>query len=150
MREYIDTVVHSYSCRPSPHNLNPASIRKQGKPKKGKRGLEPRPNSKPAMATAAGGARRALAGLRSASSSRAFSQPAPAAAAARSPELAAFSLPRSTRRRPAISRVPVEALGGAHGLMPLHSATASALLTSMLGLKPGSWGWLSEGFATPL
>uniref|UniRef100_A0A0E0JIF2 Uncharacterized protein n=1 Tax=Oryza punctata TaxID=4537 RepID=A0A0E0JIF2_ORYPU len=100
------------------------------------------------MATAAGGARRALAGLRSSSASRAFSRLA--VAPARSPELAASSLPRSTRRRPAISRVPVASLGGAHGLMPLHSATASALLTSMLGLKPGSWGWLSEGFATPL
>ncbi|KAL5226611.1 hypothetical protein ABZP36_014876 [Zizania latifolia] len=95
------------------------------------------------MATAAGGARRALAGLRSASVSatRAFPQPA----------LAASTLPRVPRRRPAISRIPVAALGGVHAsLMPLHSATASALLTSMLGLKTGSWGWLSEGFATPL
>jgi hypothetical protein len=47
-----------------------------------------------------------------------------------------------------VCRVPVAALGGAQGLMPLHSATASALLTSMLGLKPGSWGWLSEGKPT--
>ncbi|KAI5000291.1 protein NUCLEAR FUSION DEFECTIVE 6, mitochondrial [Hordeum vulgare subsp. vulgare] len=101
------------------------------------------------MATAAGGARRALAGLRSASPStlsRAFSRPA----VAQSPELGASALPRAPRRRLAISRVPVAALGGVQGLMPLHSATASALLTSMLGLKPGSWGWLSEGFATPL
>ncbi|XP_037413936.1 protein NUCLEAR FUSION DEFECTIVE 6, mitochondrial-like [Triticum dicoccoides] len=101
------------------------------------------------MATAAGGARRALAGLRSASPStlsRTFSRPA----VAQCPELAASALPRAPRRRLAISRVPVAALGGAQGLMPLHSATASALLTSMLGLKPGSWGWLSEGFATPL
>jgi hypothetical protein len=45
-----------------------------------------------------------------------------------------------------VIRVPVAALGGVQGsLMPMHSATASALLTSMLGLKPGSWGWLSEG-----
>ncbi|CAM0882820.1 unnamed protein product [Alopecurus aequalis] len=102
------------------------------------------------MATAAGGARRALAGLRSASPStlsRAFSRPA----VAQSPARAASALPRAaSRRRLAISRVPVAALGGVQGLMPLHSATASALLTSMLGLKPGSWGWLSEGFATPL
>ncbi|XP_047060987.1 protein NUCLEAR FUSION DEFECTIVE 6, mitochondrial-like [Lolium rigidum] len=103
------------------------------------------------MATAAGGARRALAGLRSASPStlsRAISRPA----VAQSPGAAAASaLPRAaSRRRLAISRVPVAALGGVQGLMPLHSATASALLTSMLGLKPGSWGWLSEGFATPL
>uniref|UniRef100_J3L3V6 Uncharacterized protein n=1 Tax=Oryza brachyantha TaxID=4533 RepID=J3L3V6_ORYBR len=95
------------------------------------------------MATAAGGARRALAGLRSASASRTLSRPA--AAAIHSPGVAASALPRAPRRRLAFSRVPVAALGGVHGLMPLHSATASALLTSMLGLKPGSWGWLSEG-----
>uniref|UniRef100_A0ACD5VJS5 Uncharacterized protein n=1 Tax=Avena sativa TaxID=4498 RepID=A0ACD5VJS5_AVESA len=102
------------------------------------------------MATAAGGARRALAGLRSASPStlsRASSRPA----VAQSPGAATSALPRAaSRRRLAISRVPVAAIGGVQGLMPLHSATASALLTSMLGLKPGSWGWLSEGFATPL
>ncbi|KAL5223107.1 hypothetical protein ABZP36_027820 [Zizania latifolia] len=100
------------------------------------------------MATAAGGARRALAGLRSASATRVFSRPPPAA---QSPELAASALPRVPRRRPAISRVPVAALGCVHGsLMPMHSATASALLTSMLGLKPRSWSWLSDGFATPV
>ncbi|XP_043716844.1 protein NUCLEAR FUSION DEFECTIVE 6, mitochondrial-like isoform X1 [Telopea speciosissima] len=47
------------------------------------------------------------------------------------------------------SRMPME-LGCAQSLMPLHSVTASALLTSMLSLKGGNWGWLSEGFATPL
>ncbi|CAO1945039.1 unnamed protein product [Urochloa humidicola] len=103
-----------------------------------------------AAAAAAGGARRALAGLRSGSPST-LSVTLSRQAASRSPELAAASLPRASRRRLAISRVPVAALGGVQGsLMPMHSATASALLTSMLGLKPGSWGWLSEGFATPL
>lgn len=43
-----------------------------------------------------------------------------------------------------IYRLPVE-LGFAQSLMPLHSITASALLISMLSLKPGSWAWLSEG-----
>ncbi|XP_043704886.1 protein NUCLEAR FUSION DEFECTIVE 6, mitochondrial-like [Telopea speciosissima] len=47
------------------------------------------------------------------------------------------------------SRLPME-LGCAQSLMPLHSVTASALFTSMLSLKGGNWGWLSEGFATPL
>ncbi|KAF5205437.1 Nuclear fusion defective 6 protein [Thalictrum thalictroides] len=45
------------------------------------------------------------------------------------------------------SRLPVE-LGAAQSLMPLHSATASALLTSMLSSKVGSWGWLSEGISS--
>ncbi|KAJ4961288.1 hypothetical protein NE237_021198 [Protea cynaroides] len=47
------------------------------------------------------------------------------------------------------SRLPKE-LSCAQSLMPLHSVTASALLTSMLFLKGGNWGWLSEGFATTL
>ncbi|KMT07256.1 hypothetical protein BVRB_6g148890 [Beta vulgaris subsp. vulgaris] len=47
------------------------------------------------------------------------------------------------------SRIPVE-LGCADSLMPLHSVTASALLTSLLSLHSQSWGCLSEGFATPL
>ncbi|WVZ68915.1 hypothetical protein U9M48_017790 [Paspalum notatum var. saurae] len=98
------------------------------------------------MAAAAGGAgaRRAVAALRSSSPSS-LSATLSRQAAARSPEITAASLPRASRRRLAISRVPVAALGGVQGsLMPMHSATASALLTSMLGLKPGSWGWLSE------
>lgn len=41
-------------------------------------------------------------------------------------------------------RLPVE-LGCGESLMPLHSATASALLTSMLSSKVGRWGVLSEG-----
>lgn len=36
-------------------------------------------------------------------------------------------------------------LGGAVTLMPLHSATASALFTSLLSLHNQSWGCLSEG-----
>ncbi|KAJ0962842.1 hypothetical protein J5N97_027964 [Dioscorea zingiberensis] len=58
---------------------------------------------------------------------------------------------RISRRRPSLNivRLPVE-LGCAQSLMPYHSATASALLNSMLASKSGNWGWLSEGFATPL
>ncbi|KAL5723751.1 hypothetical protein ACHQM5_007108 [Ranunculus cassubicifolius] len=44
------------------------------------------------------------------------------------------------------SRCPAE-LGAMQSLMPLHSVTASVLLTSMLSCKAGNWGWLSE--ATP-
>ncbi|KAL7232535.1 hypothetical protein ACSBR2_010531 [Camellia fascicularis] len=47
------------------------------------------------------------------------------------------------------TRLPVE-LGCGESLMPLHSATASSLLNSMLSSKVGQWGCLSEGFATPL
>ncbi|XP_026400398.1 protein NUCLEAR FUSION DEFECTIVE 6, chloroplastic/mitochondrial-like [Papaver somniferum] len=42
------------------------------------------------------------------------------------------------------SRLPV--LGCAQSLMPLHSVTSSALLTSKLSLKAGNWAWLSEGY----
>ncbi|XP_077210827.1 protein NUCLEAR FUSION DEFECTIVE 6, mitochondrial-like [Tasmannia lanceolata] len=55
----------------------------------------------------------------------------------------------SRHKFPSISRLPVE-LGCAQSLMPLHSVTASVLFTSMLSLKAGNWGWLSEGFATTL
>ncbi|KAH7658713.1 hypothetical protein IHE45_17G107900 [Dioscorea alata] len=51
----------------------------------------------------------------------------------------------SRRRLPLnIARLPVE-LACAQSLMPYHSATASALLNSMLSSKSGNWGWLSEG-----
>ncbi|KAI3462998.1 hypothetical protein Pfo_019661 [Paulownia fortunei] len=61
------------------------------------------------------------------------------------------TVPRlSTRHRPFFSsRLPVE-LGCGESLMPLHSVTASALLKSMLASKVGQWGFISEGFATPL
>ncbi|URD94843.1 hypothetical protein MUK42_28932, partial [Musa troglodytarum] len=61
-----------------------------------------------------------------------------------SPSVRAFArLPRG--RLPfGISRSPVE-LGCAQSLMPFHSVTATALLTSMLSTKPGGWTWLSEG-----
>lgn len=46
-------------------------------------------------------------------------------------------------------RLPV-GLGGAQSLIPLHSATASALLTSLLSLHNTSWGCLSEGIVRNL
>ncbi|KAF5949049.1 hypothetical protein HYC85_015006 [Camellia sinensis] len=42
------------------------------------------------------------------------------------------------------SRLPME-LGCGESLIPLHSATASSLLNSMLSTKVGQWGYLSEG-----
>ncbi|RID55163.1 hypothetical protein BRARA_G02441 [Brassica rapa] len=53
---------------------------------------------------------------------------------------------RSSLRRLTSSRIPVELSAG----MPLHSVTASALLTSLLSLSNQTWGCLSEGFATTL
>ncbi|KAL1824594.1 hypothetical protein DCAR_0312671 [Daucus carota subsp. sativus] len=73
-----------------------------------------------------------------------------------SPHLGGFASPTpsfrpSCRLNPLFtSRIPVELSGGIESLMPFHSATASALLTSMLASKVGQWGTLSEGFATPL
>ncbi|CAN1151233.1 hypothetical protein LINPERPRIM_LOCUS28260 [Linum perenne] len=43
-----------------------------------------------------------------------------------------------------VVRMPVE-LGAALSLMPMHSATSSALFTSLLSLHSQSWGCLSEG-----
>lgn len=46
-------------------------------------------------------------------------------------------------------RVPVELSAGV-SLIPLHSVTASALLTSLLSLSNQTWGCLSEGILTYL
>ncbi|XP_050204620.1 protein NUCLEAR FUSION DEFECTIVE 6, mitochondrial [Mercurialis annua] len=63
---------------------------------------------------------------------------------------AAFIKPSSSSRfSPHKLRLPLE-LGAAQSLLPMHSVTASALLTSLLSLHNHSWGCLSEGFATPL
>ncbi|CAN6444539.1 unnamed protein product [Victoria cruziana] len=61
------------------------------------------------------------------------------------PSSAPSALPFSSLpRRSHVSRLP-RILGSAESLMPLHSVTASALLTSMLSVKSKNWGWLSEG-----
>ncbi|XP_042424001.1 protein NUCLEAR FUSION DEFECTIVE 6, mitochondrial-like [Zingiber officinale] len=99
------------------------------------------------MAAAIAGARRAFASrcvashsLPLSASSRPVPSPSPATAFA-----------RLSRRKPGfgISRLPIE-LGCARSLMPFHSATATALLTSMLSARSGSWTWLSEEFARTL
>ncbi|CAJ1931472.1 unnamed protein product [Sphenostylis stenocarpa] len=43
------------------------------------------------------------------------------------------------------SRLPVQLVGAQLSLTPLHSATASALFTSLLSLHNTNWGCLSEG-----
>ncbi|CAA7402239.1 unnamed protein product [Spirodela intermedia] len=91
---------------------------------------------------AAGGcARRALLGSASSPArllAGGIRSPAPSSAPA--------SCARSFSRRrlaPSFCRAPVE-LGCVQSLMPLHSVTASALLTSMLSGENGKWAWLSE------
>ncbi|CAN8235773.1 unnamed protein product [Cochlearia groenlandica] len=54
---------------------------------------------------------------------------------------------RSSLRRLTSSRIPVEMSAGI-SLIPLHSVTASALLTSLLSLSNQSWGCLSEGISS--
>ncbi|CAL0331510.1 unnamed protein product [Lupinus luteus] len=57
----------------------------------------------------------------------------------------------STQKRSlSFSRLPVQLASVQVSLTPLHSATASALFTSLLSLHNNNWGCLSEGFATPL
>ncbi|CAN6996889.1 unnamed protein product [Brassica oleracea var. botrytis] len=56
---------------------------------------------------------------------------------------------RSPLGRLTSSRVPVELSAGV-SLIPLHSVTASALLTSLLSLSNQTWGCLSEGILTYL
>ncbi|CAL9164790.1 unnamed protein product [Musa hybrid cultivar] len=96
-----------------------------------------------AMAAGIAGARKALAN-RSISSAPFSIAATLRASPSSSPSVRAFArLPRG--RLPfGISRSPVE-LGCAQSLMPFHSATATALLTSMLSTRPGGWTWLSEG-----
>ncbi|KAG6483308.1 hypothetical protein ZIOFF_059952 [Zingiber officinale] len=108
------------------------------------------------MAAAIAGARRAFASrcvashsLPLSASSRPFPSPSPATAfAGLSRRKLRFGISRSfvcffvTGLR--ICRLPIE-LGCAQSLMPFHSATATALLTSMLSARSGSWTWLSEG-----
>ncbi|XP_077229625.1 protein NUCLEAR FUSION DEFECTIVE 6, mitochondrial [Tasmannia lanceolata] len=62
--------------------------------------------------------------------------------AARAP----FRLPKQKKpSSPRIFRSPVEMSCCVESLLPMHSATASALLTSMLAVSPRGYGWLSEG-----
>ncbi|CAD5191955.1 protein NUCLEAR FUSION DEFECTIVE 6, mitochondrial-like [Musa acuminata AAA Group] len=43
-----------------------------------------------------------------------------------------------------ILRSPVETIFCVESLLPMHSATASALMTSMLAVSRRGYGWLSE------
>ncbi|XP_043708494.1 protein NONRESPONDING TO OXYLIPINS 2, mitochondrial-like isoform X2 [Telopea speciosissima] len=41
------------------------------------------------------------------------------------------------------------ALGSLESLMPLHSATASTRLVSIIAVDSSCWSWLSQAFAVP-
>ncbi|KAL8227094.1 hypothetical protein R6Q57_016926 [Mikania cordata] len=68
---------------------------------------------------------------------RSFSQ----AKAARSP----FRIGSQNSLSNRIFRCPVEMSACLESLQPFHTATASALMTSMLSLSQRSYGWLPEG-----
>ncbi|XP_021742520.1 protein NUCLEAR FUSION DEFECTIVE 6, chloroplastic/mitochondrial-like [Chenopodium quinoa] len=104
------------------------------------------------MASVCGRARQALQSSSVLATRNALSKLCGSNSSSRASKLPGFtssSNPRSFQKLFTSSRIPVE-LGCAVSLMPLHSATASALFNSLLSLHAQSWGCLSEGFATPL
>ncbi|PKA49293.1 hypothetical protein AXF42_Ash014195 [Apostasia shenzhenica] len=96
------------------------------------------------MSAVIGAARRTI--LRCTTSSKVFYAPARVCSSTTPSLQGRAAPPRLSRRLPSsIARHPAE-LSCVQSLMPLHSVTASSLLTSMLAVKAGSWGWLSEDF----
>ncbi|CAL2251806.1 unnamed protein product [Prunus armeniaca] len=79
-------------------------------------------------------AARATVGSRLASAAR----PKPASSPFRIPKLNQSSTP------PRIFRSPVELSCCVETMLPYHTATASALLTSMLSVSQRSYGWTPE------
>ncbi|KAI3738300.1 hypothetical protein L2E82_28324 [Cichorium intybus] len=94
------------------------------------------------MATAAAAARSVFrsTSLRNAAA-RVASQPK----AAPSPSPSAFRIPSRNSLSHRIFSCPVEMSACLESLQPFHTATASALMTSMLTLSQNGYGWLPEG-----
>ncbi|XWS39430.1 hypothetical protein CRYUN_Cryun18bG0053700 [Craigia yunnanensis] len=78
--------------------------------------------------------------LRSSSTCIAATRLVPQAKAAPSPFGVSSSIPLSNR----IFRCPVEASFCLESMLPYHTATASALMTSMLSISGCSYVWLPE------
>ncbi|XP_004293274.1 PREDICTED: protein NUCLEAR FUSION DEFECTIVE 6, chloroplastic/mitochondrial-like isoform X2 [Fragaria vesca subsp. vesca] len=70
-----------------------------------------------------------------------------ASAARPKPAAAPFSIPKQNNNpiSHALFRSPVELSCCVESLLPYHSATASALLTSMLSVSQRSYGWTPQG-----
>ncbi|KAL5132270.1 Protein NUCLEAR FUSION DEFECTIVE 6, chloroplastic/mitochondrial [Glycine soja] len=90
------------------------------------------------MASTAGAAARSI--FRSCSARRAAFRLGSDAKAARSPFRVASNKPLSQ----STLRCPVELSFCVESMLPYHSATASALMTSMLSVSRHSYGWLPE------
>ncbi|KAJ6865879.1 protein NUCLEAR FUSION DEFECTIVE 6 [Populus alba x Populus x berolinensis] len=60
------------------------------------------------------------------------------------PKASPFGL-NSTTSKPILRRSPVEMSFAFESMMPYHTVTASALMTSMLSISRCSCGWLLEG-----
>ncbi|XP_017222070.1 protein NUCLEAR FUSION DEFECTIVE 6, mitochondrial isoform X1 [Daucus carota subsp. sativus] len=56
----------------------------------------------------------------------------------------AFRLPTLKPPSPRMLRTPVEMSFGLESMLPYHTATASALLTSMLSVSPRTYAWTLE------
>ncbi|KAJ8761540.1 hypothetical protein K2173_001675 [Erythroxylum novogranatense] len=67
----------------------------------------------------------------------------------RRPAASPFGISKQSPLSHRIFRSPVELSCCVETMIPYHTATASALLTSMLSVSPRSYGWTPEGKSKP-